>query len=408
MRYFSSILLSVFCLLFLSLGTAAAFGEIRYPDRSLNLRSNRSAQGDWVGLLAAGQKVRVAYMENGWFAVFEPGETRDSEEYAVGYTNSKYLKAQPIKVETLAWGKANETISAVPIRTKASALSKKVGDLEAGTPVISDFSYNEWVMVFPATATIRSKMGALGFVKASQLKKRAAQSVPVPVVSTKKEKDTRDIYTEWGTVVKVSGVVELYRERTRDSRKVKTLGPGQKVRIDFPANGWVAVFKQDERLRKEYRAIGYAPQSSMQPASKAKVSFDKAISDATGGKARKTVVIDKKRIVGGNRPDPKPDRKAGGFSYKLLRKGQGKMAGETWISLRVFVAVDKAPDRDVLMGLATALWKQHRSSGKNLAVLVYLPGMNTEDIAYGVYQFSEDGLIESWVRRTTLLGTKFM
>ncbi len=71
---------------------ASAFGEIRYPDRPLNLRKARSAKASWVGSLYPGQKVRIAFLKDGWVAVFEPGETRNSESAAVGYSNVKYLK----------------------------------------------------------------------------------------------------------------------------------------------------------------------------------------------------------------------------------------------------------------------------------------------------------------------------
>lgn len=67
------------------------FGEIRLADRSLTVRAKRDKDSEFKRLLRPGQPVRVDFLEDGWFAVFDPQEkTRDLSE-AWGYSRDKYL-----------------------------------------------------------------------------------------------------------------------------------------------------------------------------------------------------------------------------------------------------------------------------------------------------------------------------
>jgi len=415
---FKTIILA-FCFVLLTAVAASAFGEIRYSDRALNLRDGRNPDSNWVGSVAMGQEVRVAFLEGGWVAIFEPSETRETLDAAVGYANLKYLKTDRHQSEDSKWGRNMKTVSAATLRDSASALGESLGTLDAGTDVRADFADDDWIMVFPAGATIRSKMGALGFVRKSDLRP-ASESAPkaeveaAPSIATRAMNDKRDVYTDWGKLVVLTSPVKIYRERNADSRLETTLGPGKRVRVDFLGDGWYAVFKETERLRKEYRAIGYARKDSVEGLAEESVSLDQTLAAATGAvpdaqsPARQTLELDKDRITGGPHPDPKPDKTIHGYEYKLIRKDQVKKQGDTWITLTVFLATTKLPTQDALEDFATSLWKEYRRATKNLAVLVYLPGMDTNDISYGVIQFDDEKMIESWVRRTTLFGTKFL
>lgn len=420
MRHISLKSILTACFVLLIAVTASAFGEIRYPDRALNLRDGRSPDANWVGSLAMGQEVRVAHLEGGWVAVFEPGETRDSLDAAVGFANLKYLKSTRLQSEESAWGRVMEVGSESTLRDSASGLGENIGVLEAGRKIRVDFPDDGWIMAFPAGATIRSKMGALGFVKKDDLRPVSASvaakaDVPsAPSIVVRARNDDRDVYTDWGKLLVLKSPVKIYRERTADSRLETTLGPGKKVRVDFLENGWYAVFEESERLRKEYRALGYARKESLEEGREEAVSLNQTLAAATGSvqdaesPTRRTVELDKSRIVGGPQPDPKPDKTLHGYQYKLLKKDQIKRQGETWITLTVFLATTKLPNQEALEDFASSLWKEYRRVSKNLAVLIYLPGMDTKDISYGVIQFDDEKMIESWVRRTTLFGTKFL
>ena len=453
-------LLIAFACLFLLVDSAMAFGQIMYPDRPLNLRNGRSAKAKWVGSLHPGQKVRVAFMKDGWVAVFEPGETRASESAAVGFSNAKYLKPKPTRVEPKPWGELVYTVRNLNIRDRASVRGERLDMLTRGERVRIDFPEGDWTMVFSPSATIRSEMNAIGYCSAKYFKPvpkaeaKAAQAVsklpepaPAPKVSAVVEagsgagqvgsavappppapKAAAD--TSWGRVVTVQRAINIYKGRTSSSKPVQTLEPGQSVRVDFLDRGWYAVFRENAVVRQESRAMGYALRSLIDgddgsaaiPAPAARYAAPAPKEEAIASKkaattppavttddsGRKTMVIDRSRFSGAKRADPTPNKTVHGYQYRLLEKAETKRFGETWITLKIFLSTKTLPGTEALEDFATTLWKEHRRSGKNLAVMVYLPGMNTEDLSYGVLQFSDEKLLEIWVRKTTLFGTEFL
>lgn len=67
------------------------FGEIRVPDRDLAIRAKRTKESEFVTLLRPGQRVRVDFQEDGFYAVFAPDEKVRSLSTALGYSRDKYL-----------------------------------------------------------------------------------------------------------------------------------------------------------------------------------------------------------------------------------------------------------------------------------------------------------------------------
>ncbi len=70
---------------------AQSFGEIRVADRPMAVRAGRDKDTEFKRLLKAGQRVRVDFQEDGWFAVFAPDETGRDLARAWGYGRDKYL-----------------------------------------------------------------------------------------------------------------------------------------------------------------------------------------------------------------------------------------------------------------------------------------------------------------------------
>ena len=418
MKRLELIILSSVCLILLAASSAMAFGEIRYPDRPLNLRAGRTASDAWVGSLYPGQKVRVGFLQDGWYAIFEPGETKNTEAAAVGYSNAKFLKKQRERHEPKKWGELVQAIQNLNIRSKPSRGGAKIGMLSAGEKLVMDFVSDEWAMIFSTDATIRSKLNRRGYANVQflvptgsvpvQAAAPKAKVAPAPASTTQPKLGT----TAWGKVITVPGKINLRQKRTSGSKLVRTLQPGETVRVDFLENGWYAVFQENEPLRREKRAMGYALKTLLDKKSAQNVnSIREVATSGTGDVAVKegprTIVIPKKHAKPASRPDPGADKIAHGYQYKLLETAETKKFGESWISLKVFLSTSKLPSREALEDFATTLWEEHRRANRNLAVLIYLPGMNTEDLAYGVVQFSDEGLLETWVRRVTLFGTPF-
>lgn len=94
-------LMAALCVLVLaSAPLAADWGEIREAANTLNVREGRTPRSEHVVTLAKGQRVKVDFLRDGWYAVFAVNETERSEKRAMGYANAKYLL--PVKADAPA------------------------------------------------------------------------------------------------------------------------------------------------------------------------------------------------------------------------------------------------------------------------------------------------------------------
>lgn len=73
------------------LAAPAKWGTILYVHAKTNIRAKRTLNSGLKGQLQAGQAVRADFLENDWYAVFKPNETRRSERYALGYVYAPRL-----------------------------------------------------------------------------------------------------------------------------------------------------------------------------------------------------------------------------------------------------------------------------------------------------------------------------
>ncbi|MDD3311508.1 SH3 domain-containing protein [Pseudodesulfovibrio sp.] len=389
--------LTVACLLLAST-SALAFGRIVYPDRPLNLRSARSPKAKWVGSLHPGQKVRVGFEKDGWVAVFEPGETRADERFAAGFSNAKYLLDKRTRYEPEPWGEYVSVARNLNIREKPSVKGRRLDMLKAGEVVKIDFPDGDWTLVFRPDATIRSDMNGIGYASAKYFKP-AKGPAPEPAPATEQ--------------AKVSPVVEAGSGQGQVSSKVSPPpAPAPVVVPDLPEAA-TAPAAPLAKAEPEPAAGPKEPVRAPEPAKPAPAPVPASAGkpqapDVVTETGRKTIVIDRSRFAGAKRADPAPDQTAHGYRYRLLEKSETRKYGVTWITLKVFLSTKVLPKGDALKDFATTLWKDSRRAGKNLAVLIYLPGMDTGDLSYAVIQFDDSRLIEYWVRRTTLFGTEFM
>jgi hypothetical protein len=77
---------------------AQEFGEIRVADRQMAVRAGRDKDAEFKRQLKTGQRVRVDFLEDGWFAVFDPDEKVRDLSRAWGFGRDKYLvpEKQPL------------------------------------------------------------------------------------------------------------------------------------------------------------------------------------------------------------------------------------------------------------------------------------------------------------------------
>lgn len=96
---------------------AKGFGELRVADRALSVRAQRDKESEFKRLLQPGQRVRVDFLEDGWFAVFDPEEKTRDLARAWGYSRDKYLVPEGSYV-----GVPPEAVSNVPAGRPAPAV----------------------------------------------------------------------------------------------------------------------------------------------------------------------------------------------------------------------------------------------------------------------------------------------
>ncbi|OIQ51932.1 Bacterial SH3 domain protein [Pseudodesulfovibrio hydrargyri] len=374
------------------------WGELAVSSTKLNIRSQPSVRGAKVRTLQPGERVLVDFPEDDWTVVFSSDATIRSRLNGIGYVSIKYLE---------------------PVTEATSSAPAPEPEPEPAPA--------------PAAPVVR------------QAVEPPAQS-PTPAEPVSSPAIRR---------VALTDAVNVHQSRTTTSPLVQTLEPGEVVQLGLLRNGWYAVFKASDMIRSESSSIGYAlqtamqtnsreagltvapaapvepaksaaparPQRSAQPVPPAKsVAPAEPVVSAEALKAealkserpapaparQQTMVIDRSAFKDVKRPDPTPDQNAHGYRYKFLEKSENREYGQIWITLKVFLATTKLPDRTALRDFASSLWKDHRRVTKNVLVEIYLPGMDMEDLAWGVIKFDYDGMTELWTRRATLFGTKFM
>jgi len=84
-----------FLLFFIYPLTLLGWGELRYAQTTTNIRAERNAKSKIIGKLKPGEKVKVDFLIDNWFAVFEENETLRKESKAIGYVYFSLLRRNP-------------------------------------------------------------------------------------------------------------------------------------------------------------------------------------------------------------------------------------------------------------------------------------------------------------------------
>lgn len=85
----------------------------------------------------------------------------------------------------------------------------------------------------------------------------------------------------WGEVRIVEQMLSVYLKPDSASPLLRTIRPGERVRVDFPQpGGWVALFDLSEPQRDVNRAIGFAEAKNLAPAAATQASAQKPVQPA--------------------------------------------------------------------------------------------------------------------------------
>jgi len=125
----------------------------------------------------------------------------------------------------------------------------------------------------------------------------------------------------WGRVYTASGKVTVRENPSEGAIAVRVLKSGQKVRVDFEADGWAAVFDPAETVRAETRAQGYVRLAELRSGAQAEPAprADSSEKQEKSAKSGKSATSDKAA--------KKPTQKAAqGQEFGEIRVADRKMA----------------------------------------------------------------------------------
>ena len=133
--------------------------------------------------------------------------------------------------------------------------------------------------------------------------------------------DTVSIFAHyWGRIRYVHSTINIRADRSTKSRVVGQLEAGKKVKVDFLKDNWFAIFRIEETVRDENKALGYVYAPLLKP----------------------------------DPPEPnKPLKKAPSIlKYKIMEKQVDSPLGKPRMVYRVVVEVDHIPSKDHLKKIA--------------------------------------------------------
>lgn len=180
---------------------------------------------------------------------------------------------------------------------------------------------------------------------------------------------------DWGVIRYVHSRTNIRAARSTKSKIVGKLEAGQKVRADFLKDNWYAIFGLDDEVRDEQQALGYvyAPLLKPNPPEKARVS----------------------------------KAKSGILKHRVVAREDVSYRGCARMVFRVVVEVNRIPPKDQLKTTAIAIWKAGNQGWDEFYVYMYLPDMDTRDLAYGVGEFTPNGLKDFRIQDFALYGTRW-
>ncbi len=147
-------------------------GQLMYAISPTKIREERSKESRVIGKLNGGQKVKAAFLQDEWYAVFDPDATDLSEEYALGYVHMSRLRPVPDVSQEV---KLAYAVTRCNIRARPTKASKVVGMLEAGERVKAGFLTNGWYAVFDPDEVDPKEEQAIGYVFAPLLREVPGQ-----------------------------------------------------------------------------------------------------------------------------------------------------------------------------------------------------------------------------------------
>jgi len=93
--------------------------------------------------------------------------------------------------------------------------------------------------------------------------------------------------------------------------------------------------------------------------------------------------------------------------YSITEKQDVSYSNTPRMVYRIILDVDKLPSDEEMERTAIDIWGKGNKHWKEFTVFMYLPGMDTESLAYGIGEFNQNGLAEFKKNEYALIETKW-
>jgi len=95
------------------------------------------------------------------------------------------------------------------------------------------------------------------------------------------------------------------------------------------------------------------------------------------------------------------------LEYKIVKRKDISYGVTLRMTVKVIVQVNRIPSKDQLIKIAEKIWEDENEKWEEFTVFIYLPGMDTTFMAYGIGEFRYNGLKEFTIEENALYGTKW-
>jgi len=95
------------------------------------------------------------------------------------------------------------------------------------------------------------------------------------------------------------------------------------------------------------------------------------------------------------------------LQYQIIKREDVSYQSTARMVYRIVLDVLQIPSESAMKAVAESIWKEGNNQWDEFTVFIYLPGMNTNSIAYGIGEFRPSKMKEFRIQNFALYGTKW-
>lgn len=95
------------------------------------------------------------------------------------------------------------------------------------------------------------------------------------------------------------------------------------------------------------------------------------------------------------------------LEFDIIKREKVGLRGDNRMVYRILVSVEEIPTDELMKNTATNIWLDGNKNWSEFTVFIYLPGMDLDYSAYGISEFSPNGLNKFFTTKSNFYGTKW-